>query len=102
MSEEEIEEELFPKLQHLVRDVLELLPTAAHLDNSAAFMGWDIILDSNMDPWLMETNLRPDMRESISEISLLNPLVVNSMLEIFIKRALGEEVPDDFYSWLKV
>ena len=67
-----------------------------------AFTGWDVILDNQLNPWIMEFNARPDMREQLTKIADMNKQIVTTGLELKLMNQMNQELPKNYYGWRKV
>jgi len=67
-----------------------------------AFTGWDVILDNQLNPWIMEFNSRPDMREQLTKIADMNKQIVTTALELKLMAQMNQELPQNYYGWRKV
>ena len=102
-SREELEHTIFERMKITVRQALETIPKQYHLNNAAGLMAWDMILDSELNPWLMEINMRPDMRINLSTVaSTGNVQLFTTALELMFIQNAKEEMPDEFHGWMKV
>ena len=101
-SKEHIESKVFAKVKNGVRIVLETLPNDAQLENSSALMGWDIILDSELNPWMMEMNLGTDMKGILTPYSSAGIQLVTTALELLFLQNMNEEMPEEFYGWKRI
>ena len=101
-SKEQIESKVFAKVKNGVRIVLETLPNGAQLENSSALMGWDIILDSELNPWMMEMNLGTDMKGILTPYSSAGIQLVTTALELLFLQNMNEEMPEEFYGWKRI
>ena len=101
-SREELENTIFERMKITVRQALETIPKEYHLNNAVGLMGWDYILDSELNPWLMEINNRPDMRAYLSDLSATKIQLVSAALELLFLQNMNEEMPEEFYGWKRV
>ena len=101
-SREELENMIFERMKNGVKTILETIPKEYHLDGATALMGWDIIFDSELNPWLMEINNRPDMRAYLSDLSATKIQLVSAALELLFLQNMNEEMPEEFYGWKRV
>ena len=104
LSEEKVDRQLTSKLKKMVRALLELLPEDQwELPYSSSLMGWDVILDDTFSPWIMETNIKPDLRVNpLSAATSTFRYLFGSLLDLSLRRVMGEPLPDDFCSWSKI
>jgi tubulin polyglutamylase TTLL5 len=58
-----------------------------HKNNCFEMLGFDILLDSDMKPWLMEVNLSPSLAtESPLDLKIKSNLFIDTMNMMCIKR----------------
>lgn len=67
----DVREEIYSGCDEMVASVIPLLPLTDTALNGlgSSLSGWDVILDRDLNPWLMEVNRYPDWRVNISAIS---------------------------------
>ena len=102
-SREELENTIFERMKITVRQALETIPKEYHLNNAVGLMGWDYILDSELNPWLMEINSGPDMKVNISPVGSSSKVqLFTTALELMFIQNTKEEMPNEFHGWMKV
>jgi len=102
-SREELEHTIFERMKITVRQALETIPKQYHLNNAAGLMGWDYIFDSELNPWLMEINSRPDMLVNVSPVAATcHVQLFTTALELMFIQNTNKEMPDEFHGWMKV
>ncbi len=72
---------MFPKLAKIVRDTLRSAwDVVEHRPNSFELFGFDFVLDSRLEPWLIEVNLSPACCERTDWLSdmLRNYLILHT------------------------
>ena len=73
------------------------------MNNAVGLMGWDYILDSELNPWLMEINSRPDMLVNSSKPAAASKVqLFTTALELMFIQNTKEEMPNEFHGWMKV
>ena len=101
-SREELENTIFERMKITVRQALETIPKEYHLNNAVGLMGWDYILDSELNPWLMEINSRPDMVIYSEPGASCKVQLFTTALELMFIQNTNEEMPNEFHGWMKV
>ena len=57
------EDDIFPKIAQIVKQTILAVPVQTKQTNCFELFGFDLVLDSKLNPWLIEVNLSPACAE---------------------------------------
>eukprot|EP01125_Pyxidicula_operculata_P016845 TRINITY_DN5835_c0_g1_i2.p1 TRINITY_DN5835_c0_g1~~TRINITY_DN5835_c0_g1_i2.p1 ORF type:complete len:445 (+),score=60.73 TRINITY_DN5835_c0_g1_i2:1336-2670(+) len=78
--------QLFPKIKDIVKKSLKVWPKDAHRNNSFELLGFDILLDSEMNPWLIEINTNPGLHLLTDVVKVHHHSVATGLFDIMWDR----------------
>lgn len=83
---------LWPMIKQNIYSVLEAsLQELTHRDKSFEFLGFDVMLDEQLNPWILEVNMSPALSHSRSEEQ---NLLIASMAEQMVDIVLGPNIKE--------
>ena len=99
---ETLKQTVFERLNELVFTILSAIPASDVMSQKSKndLMGWDIIFDSDLHPWLMKFNRFPDLAPDKS--SFAHSEIVNSALEVSLMRNIDLPIRVSYQGWQKV
>jgi hypothetical protein len=90
------ENSIYPKIVDLIRTSL-LSVSESMMDRKNTFenFGFDIMIDEDLTPWLIEVNSSPSMQGTTS----VSGLLVKELLESIVGLVLGEDTEEVWSHW---
>jgi hypothetical protein len=85
MGSDIYEDWIKPKIKNIVIQSLESVSEeVAHRKNSCELYGYDLMVDSNYNPWLIEVNSSPDMCYTTHVTERLVKLVLEDVVKVLV------------------